>query len=117
VTFDTNEGTWMNLDVSPDGRQIVVDLLGDIYVMPIAGGTATRILGGPAFEMQPRFSPDGSRIAFSSDRDGLWNIWTTRVDGSDPTQISREREWFVNSPTRANPPSRPTGSTCTTRRT
>ncbi len=98
VAFDTSEGTWMNLDVSPDGRQIVFDLLGDIYVMSIEGGRANRILGGPAFEMQPRFSPDGTRIAFASDRDGLWNIWTARVDGSDPKQISREREWFVNSP-------------------
>ncbi|MEZ5318950.1 MAG: amidohydrolase family protein [Vicinamibacterales bacterium] len=99
VAFDTSEGTWMNVDVSPDGRQIVFDLLGDIYTMPVAGGTATRILGGPAFEMQPRFSPDGTRIAFASDRDGLWNIWTTKLDGSDPMQLSRERGWFVNSPT------------------
>ena len=92
----------MNLDVSPDGKQIVFDLLGDIYVMPIdgsGGGAATRIAGGAAFDMQPRFSPDGKRIAFSSDRDGLWNIWTMDVDGKNPRQISRDRRWFVNSPT------------------
>lgn len=99
VAFDTSEGTWMNVDVSPDGQRVVFDLLGDIYVMPIAGGQATRILGGPAFDMQPRFSPDGTRVAFSSDRDGLWNIWTTRVDGTDAKQVSRERDWWVNSPT------------------
>src|SRR5689334_22111421 len=61
LAFDTSEGTWMNVDVSPDGRQIVFDLLGDIYTMPIAGsGTAaaTRLTSGPAFDMQPRFSPD-----------------------------------------------------------
>ena len=101
LEFDTDEGTWMNLDVSPDGTRIVFDLLGDIYVMPIAGsgsGPATRIAGGPAFEMQPRFSPDGKRIAFSSDRDGLWNIWTMDVDGKNPRQLSRDRRWFVNSP-------------------
>jgi imidazolonepropionase-like amidohydrolase/Tol biopolymer transport system component len=98
VEFTTSEGTWMNVDVSPDGRQLVFDLLGDIYVLPVAGGTATRILGGAAFEMQPRFSPDGARIAFTSDRDGLWNIWTARVDGTDLRQISREARWFVNSP-------------------
>ena len=101
LAFDTTEGTWMNLDVSPDGRQVVFDLLGDIYLMPIAGGTAPakRIASGPAFEMQPRFSPDGKRIAFASDRDGLWNIWTMDLEGKDAKQISRERRWFVNSPT------------------
>ena len=100
LAFETSEGTWMNLDVSPDGRQIVFDLLGDIYLMPIEGTTAPakRIAGGPAFEMQPRFSPDGKRIAFTSDRDGLWNIWTMTVDGAEAKQISRERRWFVNSP-------------------
>jgi imidazolonepropionase-like amidohydrolase/Tol biopolymer transport system component len=102
LEFETSEGTWMNVDVSPDGRQIVFDLLGDIYVMPIEGsGTspARLLLGGPAFEMQPRFSPDGSRIAFTSDRDGLWNIWTMSADGSDLQQVSSEKQWFVNSPT------------------
>jgi hypothetical protein len=38
VSFETTEGTWMNLDVSPDGEKIVFDLLGNIYVMPIEGG-------------------------------------------------------------------------------
>jgi imidazolonepropionase-like amidohydrolase/Tol biopolymer transport system component len=99
VEFPASEGTWMNVDVSPDGRRLVFDLLGDVYTMPIDGGEATRILGGPAFEMQPRFSPDGSRIAFSSDRDGLWNIWTAKADGTDLKQVSREARWFINSPT------------------
>src|SRR5687768_17976084 len=65
ISFDTNEGTWMNVDVSPDGRTLVFDLMGDIYTMPVEGSgasQATRVLGGAAFEMQPRFSPDGTRI-------------------------------------------------------
>jgi imidazolonepropionase-like amidohydrolase/Tol biopolymer transport system component len=100
LAFDTDEGTWMNVDVSPDGKRVVFDLLGDIYVMPIEGGTAgaARIAAGPSFDMQPRFSPDGKRIAFCSDRDGLWNIWTMDPDGHDAKQVSRERRWFVNSP-------------------
>ena len=99
LAFETDEGTWMNVDVSPDGRRIVFDLLGDIYIMPVEGGVAaTRIAGGPVFDMQPRFSPDGKRIAFASDRDGLWNIWTMDVEGKDAKQISREKKWFVNSP-------------------
>ena len=60
LAFDTAEGTWMNLDVSPDGRQIVFDLLGDIYVMPIGGsddaGEADRQRAGlrHAAALQPR---------------------------------------------------------------
>jgi imidazolonepropionase-like amidohydrolase/Tol biopolymer transport system component len=102
LSFDTHEGTWMNLDVSPDGRRVVFDLLGDVYVMPIDGSgasAATRLTSGPVFDMQPRFSPDGKRIAYTSDRDGLWNIWTMDVEGKDAKQVSREKRWFVNSPT------------------
>ena len=102
VAFETDEGTWMNVDVSPDGQTIVFDLLGDIYTMPIAGtgsSLATRITSGPAFDMQPRFSPDGKRIAYSSDRNGLWNIWVMNADGGKPSLVSKENRWFVNSPT------------------
>ena len=61
VPLSTDEGTWMNLDVSPDGSQIVFDLLGDIYRMPISGGNATVLRSGIVYEVQPRFSPDGFR--------------------------------------------------------
>jgi Tol biopolymer transport system component len=101
LAFDTSEGTWMNVDVSPDGQRLVFDLLGDIYMMAIGGsGTspATRITSGPAFDMQPRFSPDGKRLAIASDRDGLWNIWTIDLEGKNPKQVSRDRRWFINSP-------------------
>jgi len=101
LDFETDEGTWMNVDVSPDGREIVFDLLGDLYIMPIAGsgaGLAERLTSGPAFDMQPRFSPDGRSIAFSSDRTGLWNIWVIARDGRDARQVSQEKRWFVNSP-------------------
>lgn len=101
VAFETDEGTWMNVDVSPDGREIVFDLLGDVYVMPVDGtgeGEARRITSGPAFDMQPRYSPDGRRIAIASDRGGLWNIWTIDRDGQNATQVSKDTKWFVNSP-------------------
>jgi imidazolonepropionase-like amidohydrolase/Tol biopolymer transport system component len=102
LAFETSEGTWMNVDVSPDGKRIVFDLLGDVYLMSIDGtgsSPATRITSGPAFDMQPRFSPDGKRLALTSDRDGLWNIWTIDLEGKDWKQVSREKRWFVNSPT------------------
>ncbi len=98
VSFTTTEGTWMSVDISPDGRLLAFDLLGDIYTMPIGGGDATLIRGGAAYETMPRFSPDGQRIAFTSDRDGIENIWTMDLAGGDLTQHSRERERQVSNP-------------------
>ncbi|MCG2841946.1 amidohydrolase family protein [Sandaracinobacter sp. RS1-74] len=90
VAIDVNEGSWLDLDVSPDGRSIAFALLGDIYTLPIGGGTATRIAEGLAWEVQPRFSPDGRRIAFTSDRGGGDNIWVMNADGSDKRQVTKE---------------------------
>jgi len=98
VNIDVTQGTWMSLDVSPDGREIVFDLLGDIYVMPIAGGQARSIASGVAWDMQPRFSPDGTRIAFTSDRGGGDNLWVMDRDGSNPVQISDESFRLVTQP-------------------
>lgn len=91
IRFTTDEGTWISLDVSPDGRTIIFDLLGDLYTVPIKGGKATRILGGMSFDAQPRFSPDGNRIAFTSDRDGWANVWVADRDGENARQITRYR--------------------------
>lgn len=96
VPIEVSEGTWMNVDVSPDGRTIAFDLLGDIYTMPISGGTPTRIADGLAYETQPRFSPDGRRIAFTSDRGGGDNIWLMNADGSDKRQLTKEDFRLLN---------------------
>lgn len=98
IPIDVREGTWMNLDVSPDGKTIVFDMLGDIYTMPVTGGEATRIAEGLAYEMHPRFSPDGRQIAFISDRGGGDNIWLMSVDGSAKRQLTRETFTLLNSP-------------------
>ncbi len=96
LAFTTTEGTWMNLDVSPDGSQIVFDLLGDLYVLPIEGGTARRITSGPAFDIQPRFSPSGRHISFTSDRSGGDNIWIMDRDGANPLQVTDEDFRLLN---------------------
>jgi len=98
-TFTTTEGTWMNLDVSPDGKTIVFDLLGDIYSMPISGGNAKILRTGIPFEVQPHFSPDGSKILFTSDAGGGDNIWTMNADGSDAKQITEETFRLLNNST------------------
>ena len=99
VEIDVTEGTWISLDVSPDGKTLAFDLLGDIYTLPIAGGEATNISAGLAWEMQPSWSPDGSRIAFTSDRAGGDNIWTMNPDGSDKEQVTDESFRLLNNAT------------------
>jgi Tol biopolymer transport system component len=96
LKLTTDEGTWMNLDVSPDGSKIVFDLLGDIYIMDSQGGKAKVLREGLAFEIQPRFSPDGNKISFTSDAGGGDNIWTMNTDGSDAKQITKENFRLLN---------------------
>jgi Tol biopolymer transport system component len=90
LEFTTDEVTWPSVDVSPDGRTLLFDVLGDLYTLPIEGGQATRIMGGLSFESQPRYSPDGKTIAFLTDRTGVENLWVADADGSNPRAISKD---------------------------
>ena len=97
LDFTTDEGTWISLDLAPDAETIVFELLGDLYTLPIGGGTATRITSGQGYDMQPRYSTDGTEIVFVSDRDGSENIWVANADGSDPRQLTdTERENYMS---------------------
>jgi len=98
VPISVDEGSWIDVDVSPDSQSIAFALLGDIYTMPVSGGTPTRIAEGLAWEVQPRFSPDGKRIAFTSDRAGGDNIWIMNRDGSDKKQVTKEEFRLLNQP-------------------
>src|SRR5215203_5690866 len=98
VPINVTKGTWMSLDVSPDGKEIVFDLLGDLYTIPIGGGDAKAIASGVAWDMQPRYSPNGRWIAFTSDRSGGDNIWIMNRDGSDPKQVSKETFRLLTQP-------------------
>ncbi len=96
--IDVRQGTWMNVDISPDGETLVFDLLGDIYTLPIEGGEATALMTDIAWQMQPRFSPDGQHIAFTSDEDGGDNLWIMKADGSSGKAVSSETFRLLNSP-------------------
>lgn len=88
LALETTSGTWMSLDVSPDGQRILFDLLGDLHAMPVSGGRAVQITEGLGFDAQPTFSPDGRWLAFVSDRSGADNLWVMRDDGSDARQVT-----------------------------
>jgi Tol biopolymer transport system component len=92
ISFPTNEGTWMSVDISPDGQTIVFDLVGDIYTVPVTGGKATPVTKGIAFDTHPRYSPDGKKILFTSDRSGSENIWYIDSEKKDTIQVTKDRD-------------------------
>lgn len=101
VSFTTSQASWLSLDVNPDGAVLVFDLLGDLYTLPLDGGTPERITEGMAFDSQPQFSPDGDRIVFISDRSGGENVWLydwTDAD-AEPEQLTTGNNNNYQSPT------------------
>src|SRR5438067_6314579 len=92
IDIDTDEGSWISVDISPDGKTLVFDLLGDIYSLPMTGGAATAITTGMAFDGQPRYSPDGKWIAFTSDKDGAENVWIMNLETKELRQITKLRD-------------------------
>jgi Tol biopolymer transport system component len=98
LAFSTDEGSWLSIDVMPDGETLVFDLLGDLYTLPINGGKATRITSGLGYDSQPTVSPDGQWLAFVSDRNGSDNLWIAKTDGTEARKISDETHWGIISP-------------------
>lgn len=90
ISFSTNEGTWISLDVSPDGKQIIFDMMGDIYSISISGGKAKKLTQGMAYEVHPKFSPDGKSIVFISDKSGSDNIWTMDLASEEMKQVTED---------------------------
>src|SRR5258708_12462929 len=88
IEFTTDEATWLSLTLTPDGKTIVFELLGDFYTLPVGGGEAKQITSGMAFDSQPSVSPDGKRIAFLSDRERSANLWSSSIAAPDPKPLS-----------------------------
>jgi Tol biopolymer transport system component len=97
--FTVNEGTWMSVDVSPDGSTLAFDLLGDIYLLPAKGGDARLVHGGPAMQIFPSFSADGGKLLYQSDESGFDNAWISNVDGSNARQITHDAANMLGAPT------------------
>jgi Tol biopolymer transport system component/imidazolonepropionase-like amidohydrolase len=98
VEFSTSEGTWLSIDVSPDGAWVLFDLLGDLYRVPMTGGKAERITSGPAYDYAPRYSPDGKTVVFCSDRRGNMNLFLMNADGTNPRPLTEEKDAVYSSP-------------------
>jgi imidazolonepropionase-like amidohydrolase/Tol biopolymer transport system component len=99
TAFNTTEGTWMSVDLSPDGKTIAFDMLGDIYMMPVSGGKARAVRSGIAWEVQPRYSPDGKKLLFTSDAGGGDNIWMMDIAKDTSHQVTKESFRLLNNAT------------------
>ena len=97
-SLDTDEGTWISVDVSPNGDMVVFDLLGDLYTMPLTGGEAVSLTDGMPYDNQPRYSPDGSEVVFVSDRDGSENLWLIDIASKETRQLTNGSTKSYESP-------------------
>ena len=98
VSIETDQTTWSSLDVTPDGKQFVFDMLGDIFIASTNGGNARALTQDFAWNIHPAVSPDGKEVAFISDRDGLSNVWLMDIDGSNLRQITKEKKYLIHAP-------------------
>src|SRR6056297_3464914 len=94
VKFTTDKGTWISVDISPDGNTIIFDMMGDLYTIPISGGKATRVTNGMPYDVHPRYSPDGKSILFISDKSGSDNLWTMDLESKGQTQLTKDKNKY-----------------------
>lgn len=88
LSFEVDSGSWLSLCPTADGAALIFDLLGDLYRLPAGGGGAQPLTRGLGYDSQPQLSPDGGWLVFVSDRSGSDNLWLSRVDGSEPRQLT-----------------------------
>jgi Tol biopolymer transport system component len=102
VTFETTSGTWMTVDVSPDGKSVLFDLIGNIYELPISGGRAKQLTSGWTYQRAPRYSPDGKQISMVRDAEGPDEVWVMPASGGEPQRLTdhsrQELGWVRGTP-------------------
>ena len=95
VTF-TGEGSDFDPIVSKDGRYIIYastqhSSTADIYIKQVDSRVITRLTTDPGQDVMPSLSPDGTRIAFASNRSGNWDIWVMPITGGKAIQVSMDQ--------------------------
>src|SRR5680860_42196 len=99
VHLNKNEGTWLSLDVHPNGQKIIFDYMGNLFELPIGGGDATQLTHGMGFDSQPQYSPNGNKVAFISDRNGGENIWILDLQTMQAEQRTEGKYYRMQGPT------------------
>jgi len=74
--------------LSPDGSKLAFVWRGDIWIVPSEGGIAKQLTQHPSYDKQPSFSPNGSEIAFISDRNAGDQVYIVPIEGGTPEQLT-----------------------------
>ncbi|HZU27590.1 MAG TPA: hypothetical protein VFA04_18820 [Bryobacteraceae bacterium] len=91
IAFDTTRVSAASIALAPDERTLVFTLLGHLFRLPATGGAAQQLTFGPYYDSEPGFSPDGARVAFTSDRDGSeGNIFVLTLEDGEIVQLTHD---------------------------